>query len=504
MSSWFGRRAAIAGVIVATFAVVAPMAPAAAHHVGDVDCSDFTYQEDAQEWMNAHPGDPDRLDGTDNDGLACESLPRRPAPPSDPCAASNWVEGAIRTRYISLGGPCGFLGNPLTRELPTPSKPGRYNHFQGGSIYWSSATGAWEVHGGIRSAWGRLGWENSHLGFPITNERRTPSKPGAYNHFQSGSIYWSSATGAHEVRGGIRNKWAALGWENGPLGFPTTDERRTPSKPGAYNHFQSGSIYWSSATGAHEVRGGIRNKWAELGWENGSLGFPVSDEYAIPGGRRSDFQGGHITWSPQTGAVIHRPGSDLPDGNTTVRTVLDHLTVTPEDTGSAYDRALFAHWIDADGDGCDTRAEVLIQESQTAVGIEPPCHVATGQWFSYYDEATWTLASDVDVDHVVALKEAWDSGAHSWTSDRRRAFANDLTYEWSLEAVTDNVNMSKSDSDPAQWLPPATAAVCTYATRWVAVKYRWQLTIDTAEHDALANILIGSCGSTVIATPPQA
>ena len=123
-------------------------------------------------------------------------------------------------------------------------------------------------------------------------------------------------------------------------------------------------------------------------------------------------------------------------------------------------------------------------------------------WYSWYDGAVWSNASDVDIDHLVALKEAWESGARNWTTDRRRLFANDLDYPVSLFAVTDNVNASKSDRDPAEWLPPLASARCDYAIHWAQVKIRWGLTIDTAERNILAGILSGSCGARAVESPP--
>ncbi len=94
-----------------------------------------------------------------------------------------------------------------------------------------------------------------------------------------------------------------LGWQSSALGYPVTDELVTPGGVGRYNHFQTGSIYWTPATGAREVRGAIRDRWASTGWERGALGYPTSDEYGVPGGRRSDFQRGSIIWDAQTGAT---------------------------------------------------------------------------------------------------------------------------------------------------------------------------------------------------------
>ncbi len=226
---------------------------------------------------------------------------------TDP-AGRNFNASRIQMHYNALGGPASILGNPAIEERRTPDGWGAYTHYENGSIYWSPWTGAHVVRGAIRGTWSALGWENSWTGYPTTGELPTPNKPGAYNHFQGGSIYWSPTTGAHEVRGAIRDTWSGLGWENSWLGFPTTNELPTPNKPGAYNHFQGGSIYWSPATGAHEVRGAIAQLWSRLGWENSALGFPTSDEYAIDGGRRSDFQNGSITWTPSEGAVWHQTG----------------------------------------------------------------------------------------------------------------------------------------------------------------------------------------------------
>lgn len=199
--------------------------------------------------------------------------------------------------------------------------------------------------------------------------------------------------------------------------------------------------------------------------------------------------GGALVYAaPASAFVVQTPAADL----------LGQLSVQAENT-SAYDRSYFQHWIDADGDGCDTRAEVLMAESQ--VPTTGGCPVDGGQWVSYYDGATWTLASDVDIDHMIPLSEAWDSGAQTWTAEKRRDFANDLGFGPSLVAVTDNVNASKGDKDPAEWLPPSGAATCRYTGEWIQVKYRWGLSVDTAERDALAGLLSGTCAGLKVDLP---
>jgi hypothetical protein len=149
------------------------------------------------------------------------------------------------------------------------------------------------------------------FGDPATDEMVAPDGVGHYRHYQNGSLYWSPGRGAHLVYGAIRAKWAELGWELG-FGYPLTDEIGTPDGIGRFNHFQSASIYWTPSVGAHEVHGAIRARWAELGWERSYLGYPITDEIAVPNDpaetRYSNFQRGSIRWTPTTGAIdYHAP-----------------------------------------------------------------------------------------------------------------------------------------------------------------------------------------------------
>ena len=210
----------------------------------------------------------------------------------------------ITLKYQSLGGVGGFLGAATTGITTCPDGVGRFQHYVGGSIYWTPATGAHEVHGLIRARWESLSFERGLLRYPITDETKTPDGIGRFNHFQGGSIYWSPSSGAFEVHGEIRNKYAALGWERSILGYPLTNETATPDGVGRFNHFQGGSIYWHPATGAHEVHGAIRAFWASIGWERSALGYPVSDELGVftGVGRISHFQHGSIYWSATAGA----------------------------------------------------------------------------------------------------------------------------------------------------------------------------------------------------------
>lgn len=126
--------------------------------------------------------------------------------------------------------------------------------------------------------------------------------------YEAADIYYSEATGAHEVHGDIRAKYNAFGAANGVLGLPTTDETGTPDGIGRFNHFQGGSIYWTLNTGPMVVRGAIRDMWAARGWENGPFGYPIAD-YFTKTGNPPEYWGGF-----QNGAIYSKnniPGEAL-------------------------------------------------------------------------------------------------------------------------------------------------------------------------------------------------
>ncbi|QRV82014.1 hypothetical protein RhiJN_10029 [Ceratobasidium sp. AG-Ba] len=168
------------------------------------------------------------------------------------------------------------------------------------------------------------------------------------------------------------------------------------------------------------------------------------------------------------------------------KTYLDELIVETPSNVPAYDRSLFPHWITISGT-CDTR-ETVLKRDGTNVVTNSACSSTAGTWYSEYDGATWTAGSDLDIDHVVPLKEAWISGARNWTTDQRKAFANDLVRP-QLIAVTDNVNQSKGDKDPGVWMPPLRSYYCTYVRAWIEVKHYYKLSVDSTEKAALTNYL---------------
>jgi len=160
------------------------------------------------------------------------------------------------------------------------------------------------------------------------------------------------------------------------------------------------------------------------------------------------------------------------------------LKVAP-DVRAGYARSLFKHWSDLDKNGCNTRNDVIIQEALVKPKVDAGCKIVkdTGKWYSAYDAVTVTNFSALDVDHMVPLAEAWDSGASKWDVDKRQQYANDMGDVNALIAVTATTNRSKSDQDPAEWLPAKD--VCTYIKNWVHVKLRWSLTVDDKELKAI-------------------
>ncbi|MFG1842914.1 HNH endonuclease family protein [Micromonospora sp. NPDC049175] len=189
-----------------------------------------------------------------------------------------------------------------------------------------------------------------------------------------------------------------------------------------------------------------------------------------------------------------QPASATPPGipsKATAQSQLNALTVAAQGSSSGYSRDLFPHWITISG-SCNTREQVLKRDG-TSVVVDSSCAATSGRWYSAYDGATWTAASDVDIDHVVPLAEAWRSGANSWTTSRRQSFANDLTRP-QLIAVTDNVNQSKGDQDPSTWQPSVSSYRCTYSKMWITVKYNWGLTLQSSEKSALQSML-NTCSS---------
>lgn len=179
-----------------------------------------------------------------------------------------------------------------------------------------------------------------------------------------------------------------------------------------------------------------------------------------------------------------------PPGEATTRAHLAELTVAPARPMTGYSRTKFPHWHAVSGT-CNTR-ETVLKRDGTGVTVNSACYPTAGRWYSVYDKKYFTDPSLVSIDHVVALANAWRSGADTWTTARREAFANDLSSQ-QLIAVGASINSSKGDQSPDQWMPPNTTNWCMYVRSWINVKYVWDLNITSAEKAALEDVLDGSC-----------
>jgi len=190
--------------------------------------------------------------------------------------------------------------------------------------------------------------------------------------------------------------------------------------------------------------------------------------------------------------VLVSPASAAP-AETVTMTLQDAIAGLPlaAEVRDGYERTKFRHWVDADRDSCNTRQEVLIEEAIVPPAVGPRCVISGGLWRSYYDSVTTQNAKDLDIDHVVPLAEAWDSGASAWTPSRRQAYANDLGDSRSLAAVSAGQNRQKGDQDPGTWVPKEAAAHCRYVGEWAVVKTRWSLSVDPVEKAALEEIAAG-------------
>jgi len=173
------------------------------------------------------------------------------------------------------------------------------------------------------------------------------------------------------------------------------------------------------------------------------------------------------------------------------------LNVEPETLGG-YDRGGWPHWTRRVEGHCFTvRDKVLAEESLVPVTTitkkSGRCRVVTGHWHDPYTGEPFDSVSDVDIDHVVPLHEAHKSGGYAWDRERRRAYANDLSYKDHLIAVEKSENRNaKSDKDPADYLPRAEFQ-CDYVRAWVRIKHRWGLSADQDEVDAINGVISSRC-----------
>ena len=219
-------------------------------------------------------------------------------------AAVGAGESAIEAHWLSLGGATGWLGPVVSTVYCELRDSGCVQRFEQGAIHWSDATGAHATTAAIAAKWAALNWESGRLGYPISEQICTLKNAGCVQRFEGGAVHWSKATGAYATWAAIAAKWAALNWESGRLGYPTSDEICGLKNGGCVQRFEGGAVHWSKATGAYATWAAIAAKWAALNWESGRLGYPTSDEICglKNGGCVQRFEGGAVHWSSGTGA----------------------------------------------------------------------------------------------------------------------------------------------------------------------------------------------------------
>ena len=210
--------------------------------------------------------------------------------------------GAILAKYSGLGGASSWLGFPTTGETKTPDGVGRFVHFENGSIYWTPQTGAYAIPGDMFKAWGENGYETGDLKYPVAEANQVGK--GYVQKFQGGFLTRNPDKSHNIVHGAIAEKYGELGTATSALGYPKSNE--IAIRGGFFQQFEKGNIYWSPETGAHVVLyGDIFEEWGERGYEQGAMGWPTSDMREIPaGGLVIDFQ--HGTLEQVNGVVRER------------------------------------------------------------------------------------------------------------------------------------------------------------------------------------------------------
>uniref|UniRef100_UPI003F4B976E GmrSD restriction endonuclease domain-containing protein n=1 Tax=Brachyspira catarrhinii TaxID=2528966 RepID=UPI003F4B976E len=148
-----------------------------------------------------------------------------------------------------------------------------------------------------------------------------------------------------------------------------------------------------------------------------------------------------------------------------------------KETVTRYNRDDWGDWADEDNDGLNTRHEVLARESLVKPVISNN-KVISGKWYDKFTGKYFTNAKDLDIDHLVPLKNAHISGASNWSKEKKNEYYNYMKNENHLVAVSKGANRSKGDKSPVEWLPPNEEYQCEYVREWYKIKTDWGLTIE--------------------------
>ncbi|MBB5871872.1 hypothetical protein F4553_005251 [Allocatelliglobosispora scoriae] len=213
----------------------------------------------------------------DIDAAAAEELARRTILQTE-------VESAGRRSQLAALGQLALVFGGDHIELPVPA-PGHLHLTERPGEYAQIHAGLAATVAEVQQAVAAIEAKASSLGYRPEQQigKITPVPGGYVARYPNNDIYVVPGQRAYEVRGDIRAKYLVLNGPAGPLGMPQSDENPTGYRGGAYNHFVGGSIYWAPHTGPFAVRGRVRDRWAAMGWERSSLGYPVRDQHRMAG-----------------------------------------------------------------------------------------------------------------------------------------------------------------------------------------------------------------------------
>ncbi len=479
------------------------------------NCSDFATWDEAWRWFWTHDRwmDPARLDA-DRDNIPCNSLPggtKQPSPPIDLFALA--PGGTIRVP-VARGGdlPGGVAGaGQVTAVVANVT------------VTSATAPGYWQV---LPTGAGQLGASSNlnveRAGQTISNQVIAPVG-------QDGTITIFSQSGGHVIVD-------VAGVFTGPASIPSSDGLFVPVTPDRLLDTRQAAI--TPVIGPIAAGGSVTVETAgRLGIPAGAaalaLNLTVTESTAA--GFVQAFPTGGATAGASSNINAERTGQTIPNAayttlgtagrfslftqsggqlladaagwftGTTARSsdllgtlVLANLRVEPEVVTPLADvQAAFPHWTIGPA-GCTTRELILLAYPVNVPATPAQCVVTTGDWTSFYDGVGLTSASSVAVDHVVALREAWESGAAGWSIGQRTRFANDLSDPRTLIISSLAADAAKGDRDPASWTPSNPGFVCSFISNWLGIKARWGLSVDTAERDAIAALLVGPCNGLIV------
>lgn len=231
-----------------------------------------------------------------------------PTPAPTPTPTPTAVKSPIDVKYGEIGASYN-LGSATNSETGGLPRGGRYRNYTNGQIFWQPDIGAVAVRGGTSAGFAERfkdeGGVLGTFGYPLSDQK-SPTSTSRSQDFENGQLYWKQGVGQYWVANGIqRDYWIAHYGATGGIGFPTSEIRTGLRNGGTVQNFEKAELYWSPDTGPSLMFGAILGKYAELGWQNSSFGYPIGFEYTWNGKTRRDFQNGYMLYSTTNGLELH-------------------------------------------------------------------------------------------------------------------------------------------------------------------------------------------------------